>query len=201
MDLPFSYDSVSKKISLDDGTSLEEYQDLNLEIKQLNVLVQDVINASADVPPAPSPETYTKKLSMMIKKMHESAVLSMRTGKTLEAIKQFNVALGLASARPKFESFQLGIGEFIICLIGRCDCYLISKNWAGAYADAEILAQLAANVPDNHLRKGLAEMNLGDLSAAKASFERGLCFGATHPKLLAELENVKQKIAVENGED
>ncbi|GME95877.1 unnamed protein product [Ambrosiozyma monospora] len=74
-----------------------------------------------------------------------------------------------------------------------------------AYLDAEILATLGPNIPDNHFRKGMALKHLGQLQAAKTSFESALCFSPTHPNLVREinkeLEDVKHLIAEENGED
>ncbi|KAH3672449.1 hypothetical protein WICPIJ_010044, partial [Wickerhamomyces pijperi] len=58
----------------------------------------------------------------------------------------------------------------------------------------------AANIPENHLRKGVCQTGLGNLLAAKPDFERGLCFNSAHPKLKEELQKVQLLIAEENGE-
>lgn len=102
--------------------------------------------------------------------------------------------------RSKFESFQLTLPEIIICLLGRCDAYTQSKDYLNAYLDSEILCQLAANVPDNHLRKGVCNLNLGNLLNAKTDFERGLCFNNKHPILLKMLQTVNELIDFENGD-
>ncbi|KAG7833801.1 hypothetical protein KL943_003909 [Ogataea angusta] len=200
MSLPLVYDSASKKVSLAKDTSAAAYGDLQLEIAQLNTLIKDYVNANVDVPPLPTRENYTKNLSMMIKKMHESAAASMRTKKYADAAKQFGVALGLAAARPKFENFQMTVSEVLICLVGRCDANMMLENWLDAYVDAELLCQLAANIPENHLRKGVCQMKLGNLLAAKSDLERGLCFNPSHSKLAEELKNVQRLIDEENGE-
>lgn len=200
MSFPILYDAASKKILLGNDALISENRPLQFEIDQLNSLIKDYINTNAEVPPVPSKENFTKNLSMMVKKMHESSVLLMRQKKFTEASKQFTIALGLALARSKFESFQLTLPEIIICLLGRCDAYTQSKDYLNAYLDSEILCQLAANVPDNHLRKGVCNLNLGNLLGAKTDFERGLCFNNKHPILLKMLHTVNEFIDYENGD-
>ncbi|GMG40866.1 unnamed protein product [Ambrosiozyma monospora] len=205
MALPLAYDSALKKVSLDEDVSLSENKALNLEISQLNTLAKELLNTNSEIPPPPAKEFFTKNLSMMVRKMHESGVNSMRTSKFPEAAKQFTVALGLATARPKFESFQMTIPETLLCIIGRCDANLKNENYMDAYLDAEILATLGPNIPDNHFRKGMALLHLRQLQAAKTSFETALTFGPSNPVILREinkeLEHVKHLIAEENGED
>ncbi|ODV85451.1 hypothetical protein CANARDRAFT_198811 [[Candida] arabinofermentans NRRL YB-2248] len=198
--LPIVYDTNAKTLSLSEDVKLSDYKDLNLEITQLNTLIKDLINSNYDVPPPPTKESYTKNLSMMIKKMHASAVASMRAKKFSEAAKQFTVALGLSTARFKFESFQGTITEVMINLAGRADANMMMGQWLDAYLDCDLMCTLAANVPENHLRKGICNVKLGNLQEAKSDYERGLCFGADHPRLLGELANVNKLIAEENGE-
>ncbi|CDK24686.1 unnamed protein product [Kuraishia capsulata CBS 1993] len=200
MTYPISYDSTTKKVTLDDDVSASQYKDLQVELSQLNTLTSELVSNGGDVPPAPSKESYNKSLSAMTKKMHEAAVSSMKTQKFADAAKQFGLALEMASRRAKFESFQLTIPEVAVCLNGRCDANLMAGNFLDAYNDAEILTNIMPNVPDHFLRKGVAARNLGRLVDAKAEFERGLCFNESHPKLQAELQNIVVKIAEENGE-
>ncbi|VEU23089.1 DEKNAAC104120 [Brettanomyces naardenensis] len=200
MSLPISYDATSKKVKLLDDVKLSENRDLESEVEQLNTLVKDYINTNSDVPGLPTPQAFTKNLSLMVKKMHASSTNLMRQKKFKDAAKQYSIALGLALARPKFENFQLTMSEVVICLMGRCDALMMEEDWLSAYQDAEILCQLAAAVADNHLRKGICELKLGNALDAKADFERGLCFKPGHEKLKEHLKIVERVIAEENGE-
>lgn len=198
--LPIKYDEVSKKVSLQETVPLSAAKDLDLEISQLNTLYADFIKANAELPPAPSQESFTTNLSMMIKKMHESATNLMRNKQFAEAAKQFNIALGLATARSKFEAFQATLPEVMICLMGRCDAYNNANMFVEALQDAEVLVLLGSTIPDNHLRRGIANLNIGELLTAKSDFERGLAFNSKHPILLKLLEMTNTIIAEENGD-
>ncbi|QPG74248.1 hypothetical protein FOA43_001573 [Brettanomyces nanus] len=200
MSLPIAYDSVTKKVQLDENAKFDENRDLQLEIDQLNTLMKDYVSINSDVPPLPTPQSFTKNLSLMVKKMHTSATNLMKQGKFRDASKQYGIALGLAMARPKFENFQLTMSEAIICLIGRCDALIMDKDFLAAYQDAEILSQLAAGVPESHLRKGVCELKLGNALEAKADFERGLCFKPDHTKLQQHLKLAEDVIRKENGD-
>lgn len=198
--LPITYDATSKKISLDDSVPLSSSKDFQLEISQLNTLYADFIKSNAEFPPPPSKEAFTKNLSVMVKKMHESAVLLMRQKQFNDAAKKFDIALGLASARSKFESFQATMPELIICLMGRCDAYTNAGMFADALEDAEILVLLGSTIPDNHLRRGICNLNLGEFLTAKSDFERGLAFNSKHPVLLKLLDICNKLIDEENGD-
>lgn len=198
--LPITYDPISKKVALSETVPLSHAKDLQLEVNQLNTLYADFIKINGDIPPPPTKENFTTNLSMMVKKMHESATALMRTRKFDEAAKQFNVALGMALARSKFESFQGTMPELIICLIGRCDAYNNSNRYVEALQDAEVLVLLGSTMPDNHLRRGIANLNLGELLAAKSDFERGLAFNSQHPLLIKLHSMCTTLIAEENGD-
>lgn len=198
--LPISYDPTSKKISINESVPLNASKDLQIEISQLNTLYSDFIKLNAEVPPLPSPESFTKNLSLMVKKMHESAVALSRQGKFDEAVKKFDIALGLACARSKFEAFQGTMPEILICLMGRCDAYNNSKQFEKALQDAEILVLLGSTIPDNHLRRGISNLNIGNLLTAKSDFERGLAFNSKHPILIKLLTITTQLINEENGD-
>lgn len=198
--LPITYDSTSKKVSLDDTVPLSSSKDFQLEISQLNTLYADFIKSNAEFPPPPSKESFTQNLSVMVKRMHESAVLLMRQKQFNDAAKKFDIALGLASARSKFESFQATMPELIICLMGRCDAYTNASMFAEALEDAEILVLLGSTIPDNHLRRGICNLNLGEFLTAKSDFERGLAFNAKHPVILKLLDICNKLIDEENGD-
>lgn len=200
MSLPISYDPTTKKIHLADGYKPSQNKDLELEISQLNSLMKDFVNTNSDVPPIPTPQSFNKNLTLMVRKMNLSATNLMKKHKYKEASKQFGIALGLATARPKFESFQLSMAQVIFCLMGRCDALMMDKQWMKAYQDAEVLCQLAAAVPENHLRKGVCELKLDMPLKAKADFERGLCFKPDHVKLQKHLELANDVLAQRNGE-
>ncbi|KAF6015304.1 hypothetical protein HII13_000240 [Brettanomyces bruxellensis] len=201
MSLPITYDPVSKKVHLAEGYNASENELLEKEISQLNTLMKDYVNTNSDVPALPTPQAFTKKLSLLVRNMHTGAANSMKQKKYKEAAKQFDLALGLATARPKFENFQLSMAEVIICLMGRCDALMMDKQWLAAYQDAEILCQLAAAVPESHLRKGVCELQLGHPLEARTDFERGLCFKPGHAKLEMHLKLAQAAIDEQNGEN
>lgn len=201
MGLPIEYDPTSKKVSILETVPLSASHGLQIEVNQINTLYADFIKSNAEIPPPPTKEAFTTNLSMMIKKMHELATGLMKQRKFTEAAKQFDIALGLASARSKFESFQGTMPELIVCLMGRCDAYNNAGMFSEALQDAEILCLLGSTIPDNHLRRGIANLNLGELLTAKSDFQRGLAFNAQHPVLLKLLSIANTIEAELNGED
>lgn len=198
--LPIKYDPTSKKVFLQETVPLSTDIDLQTEISQVNTLYSDFIKVNAEIPPPPSKESFSMNLSAMIKKMHLSATEMMRKGQFKEASKQFDIALGLASARSKLEPFQPTLQEVMICLMGRCDAYNNCHMYVEALQDAEVLILLGSTIPDNHLRRGIANMNIGELLVAKSDFERGLAFNAKHPILLKLLTMCNTLIGEENGD-
>lgn len=198
--LPIKYDPTSKTISLEESVPLSSTKDFQIEVSQINTLYSDFIKTNSELPPPPTKEAFTQNLSMMVKKMHESAVLLMRQKSFEEAAKKFDIALGLASARSKFESFQATLPELMICLIGRCDAYTNAGFFVEALEDAEVLILLGSTIPDNHLRRGICKLNLGDFVTAKSDFERGLAFNSKHPILLKLYDICKKLIDEENGD-
>lgn len=198
--LPIIYDSTSKKVSIDDSVPISKCKDFVQEISELNTLYADFIKTNSEFPPPPSKEAFTQNLSVMVKKMHESAAGLMRQKQFVDAAKKFDIALGLAKARSKFESFQGTMPELILCLMGRCDAYTNSKEYIKALEDAEVLVLLGSTIPDNHLRRGICNLNLGEFTIAKSDFERGLAFNPTHPILLRMLDVCKIIIDEENGD-
>lgn len=199
--LPLSYDQTSKKVSLAEEVASKDFKELCIQIEQLNTISNELVSAGSDVPPAPSPQSFNKKLALMTKKLHETAVSLMKTQKYPEAVKAFSTGLEMALRRSKFEPFQMSLQEILIFLMGRCDAYIMDGKFAESYQDADLLCNLIPNVGENHWRRGVSSMNLGRLEKAKSDFERGLAFEETNPKLLQHLEIVKAKIAEANGED
>lgn len=198
--LPITYDTVSKKVSVDETVPLSHAASLKLEVSQLNTLYSDFIKANSDIPPLPTKEAFTQNLSVMIKKMHESAAKLMQQRQFADAAKKFDIALGLACARSKFEAFQATLPEIMICLMGRCDAYNNSNDYSKALQDAEVLILLGSTIPDNHLRRGIANLNLGEFVTAKSDFERGLAFSPNHPILLKLLSIANNVISEYNGD-
>lgn len=196
--LPIEYDAVSKSVAV--GAAEGGARDLPLEVAQLNTLYKDLIQTNKDVPPAAGKETHTAQLSQMVQKMHMAAGALMKSQQFDEAAHKYTLALGLAMARSKFESFQMTLPEVLVCLIGRCDAYTNARKFDLALQDVDVLCLLGPQIPDNHLRRGIAHVNLGMLDDAKVDIERGLSFNAKHPILLKMEGIVRQMICEENGD-
>lgn len=200
MELPFQYDSTTKKLSLAENVSKSDWKDLELEIKQLNTLASELISSNSDVPPPPVKELYNRQLSALSKKLFDSGSKSFKEKKFADAVKQFSLCIEMNHRRPKFESFQLTLQELIMPLMARCDSYLLSEDFINAFGDADLLCSIAANIPDNHLRRGIANFKLDNLLDAKNDFERGLLFAPDHPKLKEELAKLLKEYEERNGE-
>lgn len=199
MNVALGYDSKSKKILLPEDIG-EEAADLKLEIDQLNTLTADLIASGADVPPTPSPDTFNKDLSKMIKKLYDGGVQAFRQEKFDESVKQFNIGIEMIIRRHKFEPFQGTLQELSLFLMSRTDAQLKNKNYLKAFNDADMLLGMNLSTPDNFLRRGVANFFLGNYEAAKADYQRGLSFDENNSRLHTELEVCLDKILEENGD-
>lgn len=203
--LPISYDSKTKTVVWESTPQYPQVDagDLALEVAQVNALLKDLraLPAAVPVPPPPSKEAHSQQLSQMVHKMHQAASALMKSQQFGEAAHKFTLALGLAVARSKFEPFQMTLPEVLVCLIGRCDAYTNARQFALALQDADMLCLIGAQIPDNHLRRGIAHTNLGLLHEGKVDIERGLSFNAQHPILQKMHAIVLQMIKEQNGDD
>lgn len=195
MSLPIIYDPVSKVISLEETAT--EDKELQEEVDQLNRLAKDLISTNSDVPESPEP---SKQLSPLIKKLVVSGVEAIKKKKFPEAIKQLSLAIEMASRRTRWEAFAVQLQELNSILTVRCDAYIMSKQWAEAYNDADMLLGTQVTTPENFLRRAVASFNLGRLHQAKIDLERGLCFAENDARLKEQLNAVNRAIAIENGD-
>ncbi|ODQ79392.1 hypothetical protein BABINDRAFT_142116 [Babjeviella inositovora NRRL Y-12698] len=203
-ELPMTYDASTKKISFDPAQQYEdddeEFLDrVKLEIKQLNVLVDDIVSHGS-LPTPPTPDTTNKQLTTLIKKMYDGGVKSFKAEKYPDAVKQFSLGIEMVSRRAKFESFQQTLPELNLFLMSRTDSYLKTKEYLKAFNDADLLLSIVPNVPENYLRKGVACYFLGNYEASKAEYERGLAFDPKNVRLQNELKVVIEHLKTENGE-
>lgn len=191
--LPITYNTTSKSISTD-NTQLET------EITQLNSLYSSFISLNSDIPPPPSPTSFTKELSLEIKKLHETGQGLLRQNRFNEAFTAFTRGLELAKSRSSFEPFQGSLPEFLVCLMGRCDSSMAMKNYQMALQDSEVLILLGATIPDNHLRHGTAQLHCGLIREAVASFQRGISIKGDHPLLRGAFARATVLLQLENGD-
>lgn len=199
MNVPLGYDAKSKQLSL--PKEAEKVVPLvKLEVDQLNTLVQELIANGSDVPPPPTPDNFNKDMSKMIKKLYEGGVQAFKQGKFEESAKQFNIGVEMIARRTKFESFQGTLQELGLFLMSRADAYLKTKNYMGAFNDADMLIGMMMVTPDNFLRRGVANYLLGNYEDARADYQRGLSFDPENQRLTTELEIVLDKILEENGD-
>ncbi|CAK7903694.1 translocation protein Sec72p [[Candida] anglica] len=199
MNVQLGYDPKSKRLALG-PESVQAVPALKLEIDQLNVLTAELIANGADVPPVPTPENFNKDMSKMIRKLYEGGVQAFKQGKYEESAKQFSIGIEMISRRHKFESFQGTLQELSLFLMSRADAYLKTKNYLGAFNDADMLLGMMLCTPENFLRRGVANFFLGNYTDARADYQRGLAFDETNERLIQELEICLDKILEENGD-
>lgn len=199
MNVPLGYDSKTKKLMLppDAGKVVPQVQ---LEVDQLNTLTKELLDIKSDVPPVPTPETFNKDMSKMIKKLYEGGVQAFKQGKFEESAKQFTVGIEMISRRHKFEAFQGCLQELGLFLMSRSDAYLKTKNYLGAFNDSDMLIGMMMVTPDNFLRRGVANFFMGNYEDARADYQRGLAFDQHNQRLITELEICLDKILEENGD-
>ncbi|CCH44894.1 Translocation protein [Wickerhamomyces ciferrii] len=195
MSLPITYDPITKIISINE--SAQNDQELKEEIDQLNRLSKDFINLNSEIPESPEP---SKTLTPLIKKLVTSGIDAQKRGKHHDAIKQFSLAIDMASRRSRWEAFAIQLQELNLILMARCDSYIMTKNWIDAYNDADMLLGTQVNTPENFLRRATAASNMGRLTQAKYDLERGLCFVEDDERIKTQLGVVNRLIAVENGD-
>lgn len=193
------YDPKNKSIILADDQSTDDKQ-LNLELDQLSTLTTELIGLNAPVPPKPTPETFNKDMSKMIKKLYEGGVQSFKQEKFLESAKQFTIAVEVINRRNKFEAFQGTLQELSLLLMSRADAYLKCKEYLKAFNDADMLIGMMMCTPDNFLRRGVANFFLGNYEDARADYQRGLAFDESNERLVTELNICLDKILEENGD-
>lgn len=199
MNVPLGYDAKDKKLVVPDFVE-EKLPQFKLEVDQLNTLTSELIAYGADVPPVPSPDTFNKDLSKMIKKLYEGGVQAFKREKYEDAAKQFTIAIEMISRRHKFEAFQGSLQELSLLLMSRADSYLKTTQYLKAFNDADMLLGMMMCTPENFLRRGVANYFLGNYEAARADYQRGLAFDENNQRLQAELEVCLDKILAENGD-
>lgn len=199
MDFEIQYDPKIKGLDL---TKKPDVVDANfqLDLNQLNTLCTELIGLSAPIPPTPSPESFNKDLSKMIKKLYEGGVQSFKQGKFRESAKQFSIAIEVVNRRNKFEAFQGTLQELNLLLMSRADAYLKCKEYLQAFNDADMLIGMMMCTPDNFLRRGVANYFLGNYEDARADYQRGLAFDENNERLITELNICLDKILEENGD-
>lgn len=173
---------------------------LQQDVDQLNILCTELIGLTAPVPPKPSPETFNKDISKMIKKLYEGGVQLFKQSKFVELAKQFTIAIEIINRRNKFEAFQGTLQELGLLLMSRADAYLKCKEYMRAFNDADMLIGMMMCTPDNFLRRGVANFFLGNYEDARADYQRGLAFDENNERLLTELNICLDKILDENGD-
>lgn len=199
MNVALGYDAKTKKLSI--PSEVETLvPTLKLEVDQLNTLVGELIANGSDVPPPATQENFNKDLAKMIRKLYEGGVQAFKQGKFQESAKQFSIGIDMISRRHKFEAFQGTLQELSLFLMSRADAYLKTKNYLGAFNDADMLLGMMMCTPDNFLRRGVANYFLGNYEAARADYQRGLAFDENNERLLTELEICLDKILEENGD-
>lgn len=194
-----AYDPKSKTLSLPEA-QVADHHDLKLDLDQLNTLITEVIGCGADVPPQPTQDNFNKDMSKMIRKMYEGGVQAFKQGRFQESVRQFDIGIGMICKRQKFEAFQGTLQELSLFLMSRADAQLKTKQYLGAFNDADMLLGVLMNSPENFLRRGVANFFLGNYEAARADYQRGLAFDEDNPRLLTELEICLDKILEENGD-
>lgn len=199
MDYDLKYDAKIKGMVFKEKPKTEVPL-LQLEIDQMNTLIAELVGISAPVPPQPSPETFNKDMSKMIKKLYEGGVQSFKQGKFADSAKQFSIAIEMINRRNKFEAFQGTLQELSLLLMSRADAYLKCKEYLRAFNDADMLINMLMCTPDNFLRRGVANYFLGNYEDARADYQRGLAFDEKNERLVKELEICLDKILEENGD-
>lgn len=199
MDYDLKYDAKIKGMVFKEKPKTEVPL-LQLEIDQMNTLIAELVGISAPVPPQPSPETFNKDMSKMIKKLYEGGVQSFKQGKFADSAKQFSIAIEMINRRNKFEAFQGTLQELSLLLMSRADAYLKCKEYLRAFNDADMLINMLMCTPDNFLRHGVANYFLGNYEDARADYQRGLAFDEKNERLVKELEICLDKILEENGD-
>lgn len=199
MNVPLVYDAKTKALVIPEQTA-DTFRDLKLDIDQLNTLTAEVIACGADVPPQPTQENFNKDMSKMIRKLYEGGVQAFKQEKFEDSVHQFNIGIAMICKRQKFESFQGTLQELSLFLMSRADAQLKTKQYLGAFNDADMLLGIQMNTPDNFLRRGVANFFLGNYEAARADYQRGLAFDEDNERLITELEICLDKILEENGD-
>jgi translocation protein SEC72 len=190
--MSLTYDSVTKKV-----TAVEDNEKYLEEVDALNRLASDLISSGLDVPENGEPD---KNMTSKIQGLVNSAMESMKKRNFSFAIVNITAAIGMASKRKRWESFQIQMQEMVGFLQLRTDAYMMSGKYAEALADADLLIGITALSADNFLRKAVSLVNLKRPEEAKVVLERGLSLHEDHPGLLKYLDLSNKMIASENGE-
>lgn len=199
MDFDLRYDPSIKGMVLKDTPEPVDPK-LQLELTQLNTLMTEMIGLNNQHPPKPTPETFNKDMSTMIRKLYEGGVNSFKQAKYVESVKQFTIAIEVINRRNKFEAFQGTLQELSLLLMSRTDAYLKCKEYMKAFNDADMLINMMMCTADNFLRRGVSNYFLGNYEDARADYQRGLAFDENDKRLIGELNVCLDKILEENGD-
>ncbi|SCU90503.1 LADA_0F04566g1_1 [Lachancea dasiensis] len=187
-----SYDPNSKLLQLSEAS-----EDVDMNLKQINKLTQDLIaESNPNFTPQPRDDS-----TAMIKKLFETGLKQVQQQKLPEALKSINLAIEMSQRkRATWEAFAVQLQELQFMLKNRVDLSLIQGKFMDALEDLELLHNTGLNSSDVFIRKTDGLMKLKQYEQAQVEVERGLSLDPSNAKLKAlHLEN-SRRLADYNGD-
>lgn len=192
MNIPVIVDPASKAVSIEqpylDSIDPSKVKELNNQVAQLNDLARHLVGVNGDVPP-PS-NVVTESVTKQVNKLKDSAAKATKAGRGSEAIKFYNLAMGLALKRAPWESTQYVIEEVCSILGPRADLYISQSLWPEAYTDSGLLVLLKGMDPKNQYRKGRCLQTIGKLSEARIAYQTALNLQPQNSEFKSALQEV-----------
>lgn len=160
MSLPVTVNPSSKEVSVDkefvEELSPEQREDLETHLSQLNDLARQMVDLNGAVPPPPN--QLTAQITQQAAKMRDTGIASLKKGKAEDAVKQLNLALGIALRRAPWEQTQHVVEEVASIIGPRADAYMATDRWVEAFGDSTLLTLVKPMDAASHFRKGRCYM-------------------------------------------
>ena len=184
-------DAGSKSISSTDTTLTPELDDINRLNRTLISL-----DSPNQIPPPP-PNVNHQKRSVNITKLRESGNNSYKKGALSDALKFYDLAIRMASERPRWEPSGLVREELSNLYNNRAQVYLAQQLWVEGANDAEVSVEMkkVGNVK-GWWRRGVALKEMGRWEECREWVRQGLEFEKAGPEkgAVGELEGLAREV-------
>lgn len=174
---PLHLDPTTKAITLSSTTGFESQRQtdqINAELKALNLLHRSLINLDPPtIPPPPLP--INPKRSAQITKLRDTANTAYRKNNIQEAVKLYGLAIEMAFSRPPWEPLGVVRDELSGLYANRAQAYMSTQSWPEGWVDAKCSVECKpVGNPKGWWRGGKCLLEMGRKDEARAWIERAI---------------------------
>jgi len=144
--LPLHLDPSTKLITTTTSNPSKSDSNLLQTITNINALHNQFksLDTANHAPPPPLP--VAPKRTAQLTKMREAAAAAVRKNQFSDAIKYYSLAIDMAASRPPWEPVGLVREELALCYMERANVYVLMREWAEGWVDAQCSADCKRGV-------------------------------------------------------